>query len=688
MRTSLSILFLLASSTTFADASTGYTTGSTSNKIYQVNLENGSSSAVTPSSILGAELTWIALEDHTTAYAVGLSNGSIYRINLKDGSRSTVATMPGILPYAIALANPSTAYIAAASDAVYRMDLKTGNYSLVAQTPGGGGIDCIALDNMTLGTATTAYTAGFASVFRIDLVNNQATKIAQLPGVNISGISLGDNNVAYLATSNSKVYTLDLNSNQLSLLTPTAATGAGLNGLDLANNATAYTVGFIDNKVYLVDLIRGTFSPVTASAISGASLTSISLLLQIPTAHLGGNNLSFADYLNQNASMLTMTLFCLQSDVAQALESAAPTRNAILTFSAQTTQIAFGKLIYDHLGQKRCNRAWHRPEPKPTMQPNADLAHFLVDAFDVEASSEPEKTETLNEIGCFKSDKNKSSYSTWLGILGEYTKEKAQNQTPGFETGSGGFVACFDYQKNETYLHPLVGAGIAYAHTHIHEENGAGFANIDQGALAFYTGLAHSKWYLDLTLWAGLYHAHNVRNISFPSIAGSASASTNGWQITPHFEVGYDWDKVWFSIEPFEMLDWVACWEEKLTETGAGRLNMGQKGRFCSLLRNELGLRFNETLSYEWGNITFREKGSYVYQKTFHTGTITAYLIGSPGSFSVSTLIGAQNLGVGEFEILFVPQNKKYPYGTMSYQGEFGSRYQSHQGMVTVGLDF
>jgi uncharacterized protein with beta-barrel porin domain len=115
---------------------------------------------------------------------------------------------------------------------------------------------------------------------------------------------------------------------------------------------------------------------------------------------------------------------------------------------------------------------------------------------------------------------------------------------------------------------------------------------------------------------------------------------------------------------------------------------MGQKGRFCSLVRGETGIRFHEIAEISWGRIVFSEKASYAYQKAFHTGSINAFLVGTPGSFSVDTLTGAQNLGVAEFSMLFVSSNPKTPYVDLRYQGEFGSRYQSHQGIVEIGKNF
>lgn len=72
----------------------------------------------------------------------------------------------------------------------------------------------------------------------------------------------------------------------------------------------------------------------------------------------------------------------------------------------------------------------------------------------------------------------------------------------------------------------------------------------------------------------------------------------------------------------------------------------------------------------------------------FHTGAVTALLVGVPSSFTVTTLTGAQNLGLVEFSMLFKPFKRTLPYVELRYQGEFGSRYQSHQGMLEIGKDF
>ena len=136
------------------------------------------------------------------------------------------------------------------------------------------------------------------------------------------------------------------------------------------------------------------------------------------------------------------------------------------------------------------------------------------------------------------------------------------------------------------------------------------------------------------------------------------------------------------------MADWAANWEGKFTEHGASLYNMSQKGRFCSLFRGESGLRFYENIVFSSGTLTFYQKGAYSYQKAFKTGEITAFLVGSPGTFTVTTLTGAQNLGVVEVSMLYQSNSPHTPYIDIRYQGEFGSRYQSHFGALELGIGF
>jgi hypothetical protein len=101
-----------------------------------------------------------------------------------------------------------------------------------------------------------------------------------------------------------------------------------------------------------------------------------------------------------------------------------------------------------------------------------------------------------------------------------------------------------------------------------------------------------------------------------------------------------------------------------------------------------MGVRFEEILQYCWGAFTIRTKGSWAYQKTFHAGSVTAALVGIPSFLTLATLTNAQNLGVVAWEFLLTPWSRKYPRGSIAYQGEFGSKYLSHEVFATLALDF
>ena len=432
--------------------------------------------------------------------------------------------------------------------------------------------------------------------------------------------------------------------------TPIALTSNG-NGLALSSDGKFLYVadaGTMTNSVSVVDL--STFAATTlVTGLPGANgpyflvLGPLPLPSTISTAGLCGNNLSLANYLNASAPAAVVQLFASLQDGAlnRALGSAAPTRNALVTYTSQLTQQALGQLVADHLTQERCPG---RPRQ----------------------SDEP--------------------YTVWLSAFGEYTRENFHaNGCPQdkgrFDATSGGFVAAFDYNGSDP---SPVGGGIGYAHVNMEaHEHGADHGSVDQGYIFGYGTFPFTHGYFDLGLWGGYYSVHNNRHISFDGFSAHARLKTHGWQVIPHVELGLNWlgDSEDWCIEPFSSVDWVNTWEDDAREHGASFLNMGQKGRFCSLFKSETGLRFQETATFDWGAVTFREKASYVYQRAVHTGTVTAYLVGSPDSFKVKALSGIQNLGVGEFAILLSPNND-YFYLSLSYQGQFGSNYVSHQGML------
>jgi len=358
-----------------------------------------------------------------------------------------------------------------------------------------------------------------------------------------------------------------------------------------------------------------------------------------------------------------------------------PTRLSFPTFASQNGYIAFAQVVTDHLDQKRFSLPMPKEARTAALLPESE--DFMADA------SQNVQSRTCPTKPCYP----EGFLTGWLGAFGEYAHEKPQPDVAAFTFNVGGAVLGLDYNCVDENV---VGFGGSYVYSRVNDDADAGNANVHQGLFGFYTLLHTSEIYYNLGLFGGYYHIDQVRNMPILGTLFVASSNTHGWQLAPHAEIGYDGylshvcNFEWFGIGPFVLADWVANWEDGCLEHGAGLLNTKVDGRFCSLLRAEAGLRFHETIKYCWGHLVFQEKGSYAYQKMFGTGSITALFpsVPSTGPFTGRTLQTAQNLGVFEFSVLFKPTKRSYPYGNLRYQGQFGSKFQSHQGIVEIGKDF
>jgi len=662
-------LIPLTCSLSAAVSSTGpfYTVGFFDSNVYVVNPLTGAHSVVVTIGDPTEGVTDIVLADNTTAYVLTENTENVYRVNLQNNTYSLVTKTPlpaGLDPLSISLANPTTAYICEDNfDQIYSVNLESGQNRLIATVPGSPGLTDIVVANETL-----AYVCGSNdnNVYSVNLTTGATKLITPNPvgiGSVLFGITLANNTTAYVVGFNdNKVYRVDLLTGESFLVTPTPLSmSSDVSYLGLKDESTVYTVGFNSGQIYVVNLQDGSSDILTTLS---ANLNGAAFWLQMGTQNLRGNDLTTARYLNAHGPInVIRSLALLNNDFVEAIEAVAPTRNTFTTFATQISYVSAAQVLSDHCRQKRIPR-------KARAQPYTAL---LV----------AQNEESLSGL-CIP-EKNKK-HTIWIAPFGEYAKVKAQKQTPEFSVKLGGLVGGIDW-NSDCELVETVGFGAAYIFDHINESDHAGKANINQGYLTAYSAFRSGFWAIDLSLWGGYYASNNERNIRFTGVDETAKADIRGWQLAPHVECARTWGRNRLRVEPFVMLDWVANWERGFKEHGAGSFNMGQKKRFCSLLRSEIGLRFDERIEWSWGSLTLLEKGSYAYQKAFHTGSIQAFLVGSAGSFTVSTLTTAQNLGVAEFSMLFAPKSNA-SYLDIRFQGEFGSRYQSYQGTIEIGKNF
>ncbi len=429
----------------------------------------------------------------------------------------------------------------------------------------------------------------------------------------------------------------------------------------------------------------GTVTPIilTGGITTNGWINSVamipSLLTQIPTASLSGNNLIFANYINEFASQDAFYFIpaTLGGTLNEALQSAAPTSNGISIYTASYNLFNLTTSFANHIRNQQSEKFLQQKK-------SIAVAENRLPSEELLASLSLQKKEPRKSLP-------NNPFSIWFETTGALAYQKSQQQTVGFNPTTGGAILAFDYMIMPQLR---VGGGISYLFTHIHEKQGQGRSNINQEEGFIYSSWDNQQFYADFLVMGGGVQIDQVRNTKMTSFSFRSSSHPNGWQLLPHLELGYKKNLLNqsktnnFCLNPFAMLDWANAWQESYREKGDGPFNVAQKAYYGSLLRTEAGLRLYETFFFQSWNFGIQEKISYVNTQSFSGGKVHAFLVGSPGSFTVETLSSAQNLGVGQLAMSFDPLNARYPTSTLFYQGEFGTQYQSHQINIELAWQF
>ncbi len=410
------------------------------------------------------------------------------------------------------------------------------------------------------------------------------------------------------------------------------------------------------------------------------------------TRAITGNSLIFGQYITDEAPQKISYFLpaVIAGTLADALQNAAPTRNALSLFAVNNNLFFLSNSLTMH-NRNRSHSATKPVDPALASTNTALLAWNLFPATKKGKVALPSSTSCKEQTRSCSKEKERP-YTLWFEPIAALVSQQKQNETVGFQPSVGGGILGIERSIGST---AQVGGGVAYTFTHIHEEEDSGFSNINQEYLFLYGGWSQWDFYIDAALWGGLFQTNQVRLIHMTGFDFRSSSSPRGTQVSPHLEMGYNIERTWGSrsqytaiVDPFAMIDWPNSWQQRFTETGSGPFNATQKANHSSFLRVESGFRFYETIRFQSWMLTFEEKGSYIYRHPYHFGSVDAFLVGSPGSFTLETLTSTQSLGAVEASCRFESICPVYPYGWIGYQGEFGAAYQSHQITAEIGWRF
>lgn len=397
----------------------------------------------------------------------------------------------------------------------------------------------------------------------------------------------------------------------------------------------------------------------------------------LSTQGLHGNNLRVANYLNSlspEADSLGLTDQMNQlnnlsfSQYENGLESISPVRNSTSTFTAQNVMFMFSESLDTHFTKKRLSR---KGSNKLAGKETALLAENEVVAI----NRSPRKTMAAPPKG--------TNSQVWAMGFGQFSRQDSQDQTPAFSFNSGGFLVAYDYGNTDQ---GCVGALAGYAHTSVQQRQSMGSSHINAGYFSVYGTSFFSDFFINAAIWGEGMNVDQKRIISYPGFDETAKSSYNAGQLDLHFGAGYDFNINTITIEPFGLLDWIVEWDPSYTEKGAAPYNMKFSSRTSWMLRFETGLNGYKTTTYSWGIFIAQGKLSYVYKNPHNVGRLNAAIVNAPASFIVEAFTSHQSLVSPALELFW--QTNWNGYGSISYDGEFGSGYYSNQFYGKIGYSF
>lgn len=494
-----------------------------------------------------------------------------------------------------------------------------------------------SIGTITFNTADGDITLGSASITQIELDASSSSKIVNVGGGDIilgGSVSLIQNNNGNYARSG-----------QYTILSG-AYTGEFASTVSGALSGFLFNLSYGANAVYLLYEVQ----PISTNGLSG-------------------NDLTFANYLNNNAPVTSeyLALATLPgSQQAEAVNSVSPARNAFGPFVTQQTIFLLSQLVSSHLDNRRVS-GFHAP-----LETRSIAFNLLAD----------------NSNSCLPSmpvEKRDTSFDLWLSGFVDFAHQSKESRNPSFNFMSEAVLLGLDYTRSDARL---VGGCIGFAHSQIHDGGHLGKANIPYYFGALYGDFVFDNFYIETAFWTVFHQIHNKRYVSYDGIDVTAHGTMNGWQIDPHLGLGYDIDRSWGSIEPFIAFDWVVNFEGSLREQGANNLNMYQKSHTSSMLQSEAGVRFYQSFCKAFGQFGIKEGISYINRAPFSTGQVTSAIFGSPQFVTLQSFTKVQNLGALNLELLADVGKKRDISISLGYEGQFSSEYISNEILLRIAKQF
>jgi len=275
--------------------------------------------------------------------------------------------------------------------------------------------------------------------------------------------------------------------------------------------------------------------------------------------------------------------------------------------------------------------------------------------------------------------------NVWIEPFGQIQHKKNSGQRVGTKSKTYGTSAGADTQVlTGTYVGVM--GGLMNTPFHWQQGRGSGKVSNTYGGL-YGLWISKSGLYLDAQAIAGATRYRTHRHIIFDSINRTAHQSHKGFNISTDVEAGYVVAVNSTVLQPYLNVGYASIHENRLTERGAGSINVRRPHKTSQFLRTELGSLFSQVFVCEETLIYPSLSLAWVQKRPIGSGNTVNY------GFENQTLMSSVK-GDNRVRNLFKPglslttEFKDGLYFIGDISGEVGNGEKSGELMLTMGYNF
>lgn len=276
----------------------------------------------------------------------------------------------------------------------------------------------------------------------------------------------------------------------------------------------------------------------------------------------------------------------------------------------------------------------------------------------------------------------------WMKAFGNEGRQDNVNNITGYRTEAQGIMLAYDKPLN---ANTRVGLGGGYANTAIDGNNSSGRTTIDSYQVTAYISHVPGPWFVTGAITTGVDRYKGTRNIVFPGVDRTASATYTGGQYTGVVTTGVHYRFNDMTVTPLASLQASRIRVGSYSERGAGDSNLRVDSQDYDFLQSSLGVKA------EWvmrsGNGTYSPEVHAKWLHDFSSTTMQqdAAFVGGGARFATRGVDHDRdlyNVGVGiSFLSCNCGTNPWTVKGLYDYKWN-NSNYESHQLSLLGSLKF